>query len=41
MAKTLPRDHAHTLPMTRTSLVGREGEVAAAMLDFFQENRLG
>jgi predicted ATPase/DNA-binding CsgD family transcriptional regulator len=30
MAETLPRNHAHALPLPRTSLVGREGEIAAA-----------
>src|SRR5688500_2578298 len=30
MVEMLPRNHAHALPLTRTSLVGREGESAAA-----------
>ena len=37
MAKLLPRDHAHTLPLARTSLVGREGEIAAARAALLDE----
>src|SRR5215216_147760 len=37
MAKLLPRDHAHTLPLARTSLVGREGERAAARAALLDE----
>src|SRR5215216_39139 len=37
MAKLLPRDHAHTLPLARTSLVGREGERAAARTALLDE----
>src|SRR5215211_436017 len=37
MAKLLPQDHAHTLPLARTSLVGREGEIAAARAALLDE----
>ncbi len=37
MAETLPRDHAHALPLPRTSLVGREGEIAAARAALLDE----
>ena len=37
MAETLPRNHAHALPLARTSLVGREGEVAAARAALLDE----
>src|SRR5215208_7190977 len=37
MADPLPRTHVHTLPLVRTSLVGREGEVAAARAALLDE----
>jgi predicted ATPase len=37
MAATLPLDHAHALPLPRTSLVGREGEIAAARAALLDE----
>src|SRR3954452_2085513 len=37
MAETLPHDHVHSLPLPRTSLVGREGEIAAARAALLDE----
>jgi predicted ATPase/DNA-binding CsgD family transcriptional regulator len=37
MAMTLPHDRADTLPLPRTSLVGREGEIAAAQAALLDE----
>src|SRR5215216_867851 len=37
MADPLPRNHAYDLPLPRTSLVGREGEIAAARAALLDE----
>jgi non-specific serine/threonine protein kinase len=37
MAASVPLDHAYVLPLARTSLVGREGEIAAARAALLDE----